>query len=439
MKKISLPFGIQFKRPFLSISIFTLLGRSGGLVIPFFIAMIYGASWQTDSFFLAYNLIFALIGIFVHLFESALIPFLVEHHKDDRLVTGFANSVLAVSLGPMTFLSVLIAVGLRPLLQWGSGLETFSIDLVAQIFMCLLPMLFFNVWMASIHSILFARDIFWISAVSPFIRSIVVISFLFFVNQWLGVHALSVGFSFGELVRWAVTFLLLVRLTSWKWRLEWQRTKSLVAGFFREGFLQMLAVLALSLIFVSDQWFASWTGIGHVTLLSYADRLLQIPYILFATAFLQVFLTDWSKTYYDKRHDFWPKLRRDIGIGFVVSFFLAGLLCFFRQPLVGIVYGTRNLSGEERQVLTAIFGWYAISFCPGVLRLLFGRAIIVIKHSKFYFLQACAELILNILMNYVLMLRFGVVGIAMSTALVQTVSSAWLYGYLKYQKDKGGS
>lgn len=425
---------MKVKRPFISTSLLTLVGRSGGLVIPFFIAMIYGANRETDSFFLAYNLIFALTGIFVHLFESTLIPFLAEHHQDDRLSNGLANSVFAVSFFPIAFLCTFIALGLRPVLGTWSGLGASSADLVAKMFMELLPMLFLSVCMASLHSVFFTRGIFWISAASPFVRSMVVISFLFFAHQRLGIHAIPAGFSLGEVARWLVTFFLLMRLTSWTWILEWGRTKTLVLNFFREGFIQVLAVLALSLIFVSDQWFASWTGTGNVTLLSYADRLLQVPYLFFMTAFLQIFLTDWSKTYYDKRHDFWPKLQRDIGVGFAVSLLLAGILWALRQPLVGIVYGTRNLSQGERQILTAIFGWYAVSFCPGVLRLLFGRAVIVIKHSKFYFLQACAELTLNIFMNYALMPRFGVVGIAMSTALVQTASSLWLYAYLRHHR-----
>jgi len=71
-------------RPFISTSFFAILGRSAGLIVPFVIAMVYGANRQTDSFFFAYSLIFALVSIFSHIFESALIPYLAE--KKDKTI-----------------------------------------------------------------------------------------------------------------------------------------------------------------------------------------------------------------------------------------------------------------------------------------------------------------------------------------------------------------
>ena len=74
------------KRPFLSTAFFAVLGRSGGLVLPFFVGLLYGVSEKTDAFFFAYALVIAMTGFFTPIFESVLVPALSRHKKNPEKV-----------------------------------------------------------------------------------------------------------------------------------------------------------------------------------------------------------------------------------------------------------------------------------------------------------------------------------------------------------------
>jgi len=200
--------------------------------------------------------------------------------------------------------------------------------------------------------------------------------------------------------------------------------------FFKDAVLQTAALLAVNLMVISDQWFAGRAGEGYVTLLCYADRLLQIPYLLFVAGFLNIFHADWADANASVSRDFWSRLKKDMILVACGAAAVAIIMGFTAKFWIAAFYGTQKISTGERSVLTSVFIWYAAGFAPGIVRLALGRALIVLKESRFYLGQAWAELGLNILLNWTFMRFFGVPGIAMATACAYCLSAAWLTFFL---------
>ena len=267
-------------------------------------------------------------------------------------------------------------------------------------------------------------------------RSLVVILFLFAAHGTLGIHALSAGFVLGECGRFLLVWLLANRLLppmgpGGPAMLPAARTLNL---FFKDAGLQTAALLAVNLMVVSDQWFAGRAGAGALSLLSYADRLVQVPYLLFLSGFLNIFHTDWADAQVNVSRDFWKTLKKDMRLVLGGAAVLAAVMALTAKFWIALFYGTQKISAADRQTLTAVFIWYAAGFMPGTVRLALGRALIVLKESRFYFFQAWAELGLNIFLNAILMKFFGVPGIAMATALAYCLSAFWLYLFLERKK-----
>lgn len=423
-------------RPFLSTSVFTVIGRAGGLLIPFLVAFVYGADHRTDAFFFAYGLIFALIGIFTHIFESAIIPYLSKYREDEDLVSALTNKAALMSLPVIIGFCVAVYFSLEPLfVRWGHWTPQ-AAQLLARMFLELLPLLVLHIWISSFQSIFYTRKIFWFPAVSPLLRSLTVIGFLYGTSQTLGIHALTVGFAAGELLRWAVALGALKKWTPWKFFTHRKDTTGILPVFFKEVSLQLLALLAVNMMFLSDQWFAARTGEGALTLLSYADRLVQIPYLIFVAAFLPIFLTDWSQAYHQKDGTYKNKVNRDSRWVLWISAVLALLLWSFRAEIIRLIYAAKSLGSGDRQVVSQAFGWYALGFIPGMIRLLYGRGLIIMNRSAFYFLQAWVELLLNLFLNAVFVRMWGVEGIAAATAVVYCFSMLWLYVYLQKHMNR---
>ena len=423
-------------RPFISTAVLTLLGRAGGFLIPFLIAAFFGASREVDAFFFVYSIIFAIVGVFTYTFESVLTPFLVAEKKTPENAHAFANGVLISTLPWLLAFCVATAFLLKPILIQTGSWEPENATTASRLFTQMLPLLLLSVWGSQANSLFFLYRIFWLPALSPLIRSLVVIGILWGLHALWGVYSLSFGFVIGEGVRWGMLIVGLLWMTPW--RLRWVSARSEgVRKFYKEAGFQIMALVAVHLIIVADQWFASRLQVGDVSLLSYADRLLQIPYTLFLFGFLQIFATDWSESYYHQPETFWKKTQKDIWNVFVISTLLTLVMGIFRKEIVNIVFMFSRLSDHELHVISEIFGCFLIGFVPGIIRLLYGRILIVLRKSRFYCFQCWVELGLNILLNAFFAKRYGVAGIALATSAIYTITTLWQFFLIKRYSKKG--
>ena len=420
------------QRQFISSTLFTILGRFGGVVLPFLIAYYYGSGKDSDAFFFAYGLILSLTGLFAPIFESLLVPYLAEVKDSAAKVSSLANGVLIFNLPILFFLGFVIWAGLDPALTHWSGMNSETAHLTSKLFFQMLPMLFLGVLSALSNSIFYTHKIFWFPAVSPLIRSLCVIGTLVATHALFGIYAASGGFAVGEIFRWILGIFLLVKLSKWKFSVDWKESREKVKSFMGQSIYQLFALLALNLIPLSDQWFASWLGTGNLSLICYADRLFQIPFQLMMTGFLQVFLSYWSESYYqDSPAIFWKKARKDIRTVFIVTVVFSGMLILLREPLVYLVFGFGDMTQGDLKTLGVLFGWLMVGFAAAILNLLYVRILFVLKKSNVFLVQSLIRFALNIILNFVLMRFWGLEGLAISTSGVFVVTTLWLHFYLK--------
>lgn len=425
------------RRPFFSTPFFAILGRSAGMFIPFLIALFFGAVPATDAFFLAYGVIFFLGELFTQMFEALLIPFLTEMHGDKNRIFRFVTGVLVASLVPMVVILALLWFGLVPALIHLVGVSLAQARQVMRIFIELTPLFFLGTVNAAGNSVFYSQKKFWFPAFSPFLRSIVVIVFFPLAYRWLGIHALTVGFVAGEIVRTVVTFRFLRRSGFWTLDGFGLAGSEGMAKFFGHAPFQLLALIGIHLAPLVNQWFAMALGEGKLSLLTYAERLLQVPYQIFLIGFLQIFFSYWSDSYYHESSVFfWSKIRRDVRTVIICAAVFSALLWAVRYPLVRICFGHGEISSAQLPVMAQLFGWLAAGFVPGVMFLLYFRVLFVMKRSRFYFILSWCKLALHVILNLFFVRICGLVGIAVATTVVYTATAAVLHFYLATHSKK---
>ncbi|MBI3307422.1 MAG: polysaccharide biosynthesis C-terminal domain-containing protein, partial [Candidatus Omnitrophica bacterium] len=181
-----------------------------------------------------------------------------------------------------------------------------------------------------------------------------------------------------------------------------------------------------------DQWAAAPLGAGKLSLFSYADRLLQVPYLLFFYGFTQVFFSFWSDSRIDKEPArFFEKVRKDMRIVFAGAIVLVLIMQAVADPMFRIIFQRSNLTEAQMHQLIDIFRWLALGFPVGILRILYGRILIIIKKSSIYFYQAWLELAVKIVLNFFFAAWFGITGLPMATFVVYSLTTLWFYLYLK--------
>lgn len=423
----------------ISTPIFAVLGRIGGVILPLFIAFYFGAGPTTDAFFFAFSLIMALAGLFTPFFESLLIPYLAEYKGDSKKISSFLNAMLLLAMPSVLFLAMVVAFFLTSFLKNFSGFESETTDLIARYFFEMLPVFFAWVLASAGSSIFFTNKFFWYPAISPMIRTLTAVAFLILGHEAWQMHAVTYGLALGEIIRLVVAFLLLIFLFGWKPVLDFHLVKENVRKFLEQAGYQLIALLALNGIPLTDQWFASWFGTGSLSLISYADRLFQIPLQLAMSGFLQVFLSYWSESYIqDHPERFWKMAKKDIRNVFWLSVTLSVLFIIFRNPLIALLYGRGDLHESHLRVLSELFAWLVVGFAPAVMNLLYVRVLYVIKKSSIFCIQSLIRFFMNIVLNALFIRIWGLQGIAMATAVVFVGGTAWMHFYLEqYWKKRG--
>ncbi|MBI3316515.1 MAG: hypothetical protein HYZ85_00730 [Candidatus Omnitrophica bacterium] len=425
------------RRPFLSTAFWAGVGRIGGLLLPILIAGSYGADFKTDSFFFSYALTITVMSLFSHFFESAMIP----HLASDASSSGYAAKLIFAVLG--LTLPIYVAAGLalafliEPILLI-SGWKQETAQTVSRLFFEFQPFLWLNLIISAMHGYLYHHGRFGKVAFSPFMRATLVIIFMFAFRHSLGVHALTAGFIAGEIVRalWLLpTFLSLLPKP-----FLWPDSACIpfVRRFFKDALLQTLALVAINGMPLINQWFAQMTGEGNLSLLSYADRLVQIPYLLFLAGFLQIFHVDWSAAYIQPHPHFWDKVQRDTWRVGGISLMIALTLWFLADPIITATYATNRLSNSDREMLISVFRWFVLGLAPGIPRLLLGRGLIAMKKSFFYLGQAWAEILLSVILCSLFVRHWGIQGIAFANMLVYLVSAIWLWACFHWQFSRNG-
>lgn len=125
---------------FLSTPIFAVMGRAGGMIIPFFIAYCYGVSKETDAFFFSYAFVFFAGALFQQVLESVLVPYFAEQRllgrgRDFAMAIHVAGNMWPWVLGVSLLLSWLMYQSLE---TW-SGLQGAAVPLAAALFLEMIP------------------------------------------------------------------------------------------------------------------------------------------------------------------------------------------------------------------------------------------------------------------------------------------------------------
>jgi len=426
------------KKELMTVPFLAVAGRSLGMLIPFCIARVFGAERFTDVFFWVFSLMTFVISMMIYLFESVLVPYLAEQQIRSATAADFANAVLYSVLPLVVGLCLLTGISLQTgLFSFGSSEET---RLTGHLFWGLAPFLVLSIWAAQSNGLLYTYKIFWFSALSPLLRSITVIAFVFCAGPIWGVYAIVAGYVAGELLRWASGLYILKRFSTWHYGIQWPRVQREVGGFFKGIGWQMLSLAVINMIFFIDTSFAFHLGEGSASLLNYADRMYQIPYLFFQAGFLNIFNSFWSERFVkDSRDSFWVRIRRDSALVFLSALVFSGALWVFREPVVTACFGQRGMLAENPVVFADLFGFLILGLAPAVLYTLFVRVLFILKKDKIYFSVACFQLGGKIVLNILLVQHFGVRGLAISTLIIMSLTAGALYGYLRRHWTQQGA
>lgn len=425
-----------------TVSLFTLASRITGLAREAIVAAAFGASGWMDAFQVAFRIPNLLRRLFAEgAFSQAFVPILAETRarEGDEVTHRLVDAVATVLFWAL-MLACVLGIAAAPVVVWlmASGLERF--DAAVLMTRVMFPYIGFMSLVALSAGILNTWKRFAVPAATPVLLNLAVIGAawglvpLFRRHGIEPIHALAVGVMVGGLLQLLVQIPALrrigalprIRLVPSAIRAAWAHPG--VVRVLRQMAPALLGVSVAQLSLLINTQIASHQGVGAVSWLTYADRLMEFPTALLGVA-LGVVLLPQLAAAQAKQQDVEYSGLLDWGLRLVLLLALpcAAALLVFPQPLVAVLYhyGAITPRDVERTAL-ALMG-YGVG--------LMGLVGVKILAPGYYARQdirtpvriAVAVLVLTQLMNLAFVPFLGHAGLALSIGLGALVNAGWLF------------
>ena len=425
-----------------TVSLLTLLSRITGLVRETLTAAAFGASAWADAYQVAFRIPNLLRRLFAEgAFSQAFVPILAATRARDG---DEPTRELIDAVGTLLFwvlaLTSAAGVAAAPVIVWlmAAGLKEFDGAVVMTRLM--FPYIACMSLVALAAGILNTWKRFAVPAATPVLLNVAVIAAAWGLvprfRAW-GIepaYALAVGVMAGGVLQLAIQVPALLRIgclprlgvTPHTMATAWRHPG--VHRVLRQMLPALVGVSVAQLSLIINTQIATHVGVGAVSWLTWADRLMEFPTALLGVALSVVLLPQLSAAQIKDDGVAYSGLL-DWGLRLVLLLALpcAVALLVFPQPLIAVLYHYGAVTGRDvQQAALALMG-YGVG--------LMGLVGVKILAPGFYARQdirtpvkiAVAVLLLTQAMNALFVPRLGQAGLALSIGLGALVNAFWLY------------
>jgi putative peptidoglycan lipid II flippase len=405
------------------------LGSLIALVKELVVARQFGRGDEIDAFLIAFLLPAFAINVVAASLNTALVPTVVQVSLRDGEEAGarLFSSAVVTAAGLLVAVSVLLAA-LFPLLLpiLASNFDPDKRALTLALFHAVLPAVTISgiatVWAGMLN----ARQRFAAAAVAPLLVPALTIVFLLLGSRALGAFALATGTVAGMFAQCALLAAAL-RKQGLPVFPRWHGLSDPLRQVVGQYLPMVAGAMLMSGAVLVDQAMAAMLDPGSVAALGYGSKLVAAAVTLGSQALGTAVLPHFSQMVASGDHS---GLRHSLAtwtrIVVVVSAAATVALMLLSEPLIRVMFERGAFTSEDTRVVSEVQTLYALQIPFHVLGMLYVRVISAFRQNRVLLWGATISLPLNAILNYVLMWRLGVAGIAVSTSIVYAVSCAFL-------------
>jgi len=393
------------------------------------VAAWFGRGDSLDALLIAMILPTTVVGLIAGSFSGALIPTYihVRENQGQKAAEELFASVQVLSLLLLVVVTAVMGLGASYYLPvLGSGFGSAKLLLTRRLLYILLPFLVLNGTLSVWSSILNAGERFTLPALTPVVTPIVVILALLILGRVWGIVAIAVGTIAGGILE--VTLLGCALYTQGiSLRPRWYGFSPELRLVLRQYGPMSAAALLMGTSPIIDQAMAAMLKGGSVAALSYGNKIVTTTTFLCSAALSTAVLPYLSQMVTKKD---WCGCRRTLKVySFLVlsvTIPIAISLTVCSRPLVRLLYQRGAFTEQDTVVVSGVQIFFAILVPFYTWAVLFVRLISSLNRNDLLAYAAVMNVCLNVLFNFILMRRFGVAGIALSTSLVYLISCIFL-------------
>lgn len=416
------------------IASFSLLSKLLGLVRDIVIGRIFGASSATDAYLQALsatNMFFFIIsGALAAVAVPIFIDYVTKGKKREawQVFNSVFNAATLIFIG-IAVLGILFAPYMIKIV--GYALEEETAALAAELARIMFPMLIFAGWASLFAGLLNANKVFGIPAFSNVLNNAVIIVGAVTLGSWYGIH----GVALGTILAMAAMALIQVPAL---FRAGYRYKPAIDLrdpGVIKVFTLMLPATLGLAVnqgYILIERNLASGMLEGTITMLSYANKLVQFPVSILVLALVTaVFPTISKLAAAGEREAFSAAMNRLLKV-LALGMIPASLgLIVLREPLVALLFQGGNFTAAAAQGTAIAVFFYAVGLTGQAANVILTKAFHSFQDTKTPVKITLVTILANLCFSLWLSKILGHGGLALASSLASLLGTVLFMGYLK--------
>lgn len=414
-------------RASITISLIIAASKVFGLLRESIFAAYYGASTYSDAYKIGFGLPTMLLFVVSSAITVSFIPvfsdYIKENKSDERLyfINNTFNIGVLVSL-VLAGVSLVFAPQIVRFIVPGYNDETLA--LTVRLFIISIPVFPFLTLYNLGSGYLNAQKKFVIPAVSGLAFNAVIISFLLLLNK-SGIQIITLGSMLAVACQFAIQIPYIIK-TGYRFRP--------VVNFNDKGFkkimqLSLPIILGASFSQLNIYFFPRILGsrldAGSISALDYANKISNLTDSIFVVSILTVIFPNLTSVS-DNMDKFVMTLKKGVRSIILVCVPLSLMMIVLRKPIIAFLYERGRFDADAVKLTSIALGCYSAGILGGAFIGIFNRAFYSLKDTKSPMLIGLAVTVINIVLIFILVDKWGVGGIALSNSISMTIGAIML-------------
>lgn len=391
------------------------------------VAANFGLSQILDTFFIAVLVPGFIQNVFLGAFKNVFIPNYIAESKTGNNISSFQATGFLIT-GFISLLFVLIAYLFTDtyLEVFFSGHTVAYYEMVKSQFYYLAPCIF--VWGISslLSGLLNVNEEFKYSSYPGVFVPLVIILCLTFFKKNLGDNVLAIGTLLGSIL--ALLFLLVVCVRKKILSISYPDfTDRNVQLMFKQIPAKVSSGFLTGMNSVVDQFFAAQLIVGSVAAINYGLKMPAFLMGIMVIALTNVLLPKFSTMLMENKKNTYRVFFKIVKFLFLSAAIFAVIGIFLSDFLVELFFQRKEFTAEDTKVVANIQKIFLVYTPFSICGMVVVSFLTSMNKNAIMAYVSFGALIANIVLDYVLIRYFGILGIALCTTIVVIIKNLFLF------------
>jgi len=388
------------------------------------VAASFGTGDAIEAFLVAFIVPSLAVAIISGSFNAAFIPTYVQVREQEGTDSAqrLLSNVLAWSALLLATATIGIVIAAPYYLPWlASGFSSEKLLETRRLLYLLSPIVIITgintIWSAVLN----ADEEFALVALTPALTPFVVMTCLVIARGW-GIIALTLGTVLGLVLEAGIICKALIRKQISPWP-RWNEADAHLKQVLGQYLPMISGAFILASTSLINQAMAAMLGLGSVAVLNYGNRLIAVPISIGTTALGTAVIPYFSVMV--AKND-WPGIRHTLRRYSLLIFGgavpLTVALIVGSEPLVRLVYQRGAFTAEDTHLVAQVLALFALQIPFYVANIMMVRLISAMLANHILLIANIVMVLLSVSLNYLLIQRLGIAGIALSSSCVYLVT-----------------